>query len=304
MTNMFKRLSLLTVTLFATLILTFPTGLIAQGPAPPPVREQMISYDSDITVNPDSTLLVRENLKVFATGAQIKHGIYRDFPTRYTDRFGNPYIIHFEVVSLERDDLPEDFHLERLANGLRIYMGKSSELVSPGQHTYTLTYSVDREIGFFPDHDELYWNVTGNGWVFPIQEVSVIVHLPRGIAQGAIMVDAYTGRQGSVGGDYTASADSRSNATFRTTLTLEPSEGMSIVARWPKGFVHPPTDEQEHQYLFITPPRGCWLAATPHGARSHRDLNHRGDFPLPLFATYGAWPLTPRRWSQIWSIWR
>jgi uncharacterized membrane protein YgcG len=249
MTNMFKRLSLLTITFCAIFTLTCPTGLIAQGPAPPPDREQISSYDSNISVNPDSTLLVRENLKVFARGAQIKHGIYRDVPTRYNDRFGNPYLIHFEVVSVERDDLPEDFHLERLANGLRIYMGKSSELVSPGEHTYTLTYSVDREIGFFPDHDELYWNVTGNGWVFPIQMASATVHLPRGIAPGAIMVDAYTGRQGSVGGDYTASADGQSNATFRTTRALEPSEGMSVVARWPKGFVHPPTDEQEHQYF-------------------------------------------------------
>ena len=141
------------------------------------------------------------------------------------------------------------FTCGKLSNGLRIYMGKSSEIVPPGEHTYELTYTVDREIGFFPDHDELYWNVTGNGWIFPIQEASATVHLPKGIAREAILLDAYTGRQGSAETDYTASADDQSNATFRTTRALGPYEGLTIVARWPKGFVRLPTDDQKHRYF-------------------------------------------------------
>lgn len=249
MANMFKRLALLTVTLIPIFIGSFATVLIAQGSAPAPGSEQILSYNSDLTVNPDGTLLVRESITVFAMGAQIKHGIYRDLPTRYHDRFGNPYIIHFEVVSLERDDLPEDFHLGKLANGLRIYMGNSRELVPPGEHTYELTYTVDREIGFFPDHDELYWNVTGDEWIFPIQKASATLHLPKGIARQAILLDAYTGRQGSAETDYTASADNQSNATFRTMRALGPHEGLTLVARWPKGFVRPPTDDQKYRYF-------------------------------------------------------
>ncbi len=245
---MFKRLSFLPIALFALFTWSFPSLLIAQETAPAPMSEQILSYDSDITVNPDSTLLVRETLTVFAMGTQIKHGISRDIPTRYNDRFGNPYVIHFEVVSLERDGQPEDFYLRKIENGLRIYMGKSRETVPPGEHTYELAYVVDREIGFFPDYDELYWNVTGNGWIFPIQKASATIHLPKGIARQAIMLDAYTGRQGSAETDYTASADSQSNAAFRTTRALGPYEGLTIVARWPKGFVSPPTDDQKYRY--------------------------------------------------------
>src|ERR1039458_4738691 len=156
---MFKRLLILIVELFVLAAGVFIPHLHAQVPAPSTTTEQILSFDSDITVNPDGTLLVRETLKVFATGEQIKHGIYRDFPTRYSDRFGNPYIIHFDVVSAERDGRPEDFHLDRLSNGLRIYLGKSRDRVPPGGHTYALTYVADREVGFFSDHDELYWNV-------------------------------------------------------------------------------------------------------------------------------------------------
>ena len=91
--------------------------------------------------------------------------------------------------------------------------------------------------------------MTGNGWKFPIQVATATVHLPRGIAQGAILLDGYTGPQGSVQNNFTASADGQSNATFRTTRQLAPSEGLTLVVRWPKGFVRPPTEAQKHQYF-------------------------------------------------------
>src|SRR5208283_4423191 len=120
-----------TVTLYAIFTWSFTTVLIAQESAPAPTSEQILSYDSDITVNTDSTLLVRETITVLTVGAQSKQEIYRDLPTHYGDQFANPYVIHFEVVSLERDGQPEDFYLRKIENGLRIYMGKSREIVPP-----------------------------------------------------------------------------------------------------------------------------------------------------------------------------
>ena len=82
-----------------------------------------------------------------------------------------------------------------------------------------------------------------------MQEASATVHLPQGIAREAILLDAYTGRQGSAETAYNASADNQGNATFRTTRALAPHESLTLVARWPKGFVSPPTDAQRHQYF-------------------------------------------------------
>ncbi len=315
--SMFKRLSLRTVTLFAILTWSSAAVLSAQETAPASGTEQILSYDSDVTVSSDSTLQVSETIKVSALGAPIKHEIYRDIPTRYHDRFGNPYSIHFEVVSLERDGEPEEFHLEKLSNGLRISMGKNRELVPPGQHIYELTYTLDRAIGFFSDHDELYWNVTGQGWIFPIQQASATLHLPKGIAPQAILLDAYTGRQDAVGTDYAASIDGQSNATFRTTRALGPEEGLAIVARWPKRFVRPPTDDQKYRYfledhqasligfaglvLVLIYYTATWVLAGRDPARGEIAPRSEppGDFPLPRFALYGARPLTKKRWSLI-----
>jgi hypothetical protein len=249
MTNMLKRPVHLAVIVFASLAWPFPVPLMAQATSSPSAPEWIVSFDSEISVNLDSTLQVRENITVLATGAQIKNEVCRGIPTSYSDRFGNPYLIHFEVLSVNRDDQSVDFHLERFEGGMRLCVGNAREPIPPGVHTYELTYSVNRELGFFPEYDELYWNVTGNGWKIPIEVATATVHLPKGVAQGAILLDGYTGRQGSVANNFTSSADAQSNAGFRTTRPLAPSEGLTLVVRWPKGFVHPPTEAQKHQYF-------------------------------------------------------
>lgn len=50
--------------------------------------ERILSYHSRITVHPDASLTVVETIDVVSTGAQIQHGIYRDFPTRYEGEHG------------------------------------------------------------------------------------------------------------------------------------------------------------------------------------------------------------------------
>ena len=61
--------------------------------------ERILSYHSDIQVNPDRSLIVTETIQVRAEGNKIKRGIYRDFPTRYTDHYGNDYHVGFQVLS-------------------------------------------------------------------------------------------------------------------------------------------------------------------------------------------------------------
>ena len=119
---MLKRHWFLTAAFFALFTASLTTLIFAQGTTSNPSGDRIVSYDSDITVNYDGTLQVRETIKLFATSATFKHGIYRDALTRYHDRFGNPYTIHFEVISLTRDDQPEDFRLEKVSDGLRIYL--------------------------------------------------------------------------------------------------------------------------------------------------------------------------------------
>ncbi|HXZ27859.1 MAG TPA: DUF2207 domain-containing protein, partial [Terriglobales bacterium] len=165
-------------TLVSLSLLLAAAALSAQTLEESPAREQILSFHSEVTVQAEGALLVRETIRVRALGEQIRHGIYRDFPTDYKDKYSNRYRVRFQFLGALRDGRSEDFRLEDQSNGVRIYLGRSDVLLDPGVYTYTLDYRVERELGFFPGYDELYWNVNGTGWDFPVLAASATVHLP------------------------------------------------------------------------------------------------------------------------------
>ncbi|HSQ69687.1 MAG TPA: DUF2207 domain-containing protein [Steroidobacteraceae bacterium] len=218
-------------------------------------EERILSYHSDIRVLPDSAIEVVETIRVRAEGQRIRRGIYRDFPTVYQDRSGRRVVTGFELLELTRDGRPEPHHSEQRANGVRLYAGDPEIFLQPGEYTYRISYRSDRQLGLYADHDELYWNVTGNGWDLPIDQASASVVLPPGVPSPSIGVEAYTGPFGARGRDWVASVDD-GVPRFATTQALAAREGLTIVATWPKGFVAPPGSVARLGYLS----RDAWPA--------------------------------------------
>lgn len=211
--------------------------------------ERILSFHSDIKVETDGSMTVTETIRVVAAGIHIKHGIYRDFPTRYHTPFGNNMNVGFQILSILRDGQPEEYHTQYQTNGIRIYIGRKTTYVPPGEHTYTLTYATNRQLGFFKDHDELYWNVTGNGWVFLIDKASASVELPPSARDRIIEVDALTGLQGAKRKDFQSRRDSASRILFQTTHPLRAREGLTILISWKKGCITEPTESQKFAYF-------------------------------------------------------
>jgi len=222
----------------ALVLLLFSTSLAGQR------MEQITSFDAQIVVSQDSSLSVRETISVHAEGHRIRHGIYRDFPTSYNDPFGNSHTVGFSILGLERDGYQEPYHTQPLKNGIRVYFGNSQQLLRPGDYTYIFIYRVNRELGFFADHDELYWNVTGNGWDFPIATATATVTVPGSIRSSILETNAFTGYSGARGQNFTSSRDSEGNPVF-STENLQPHQGLTIVVTWPKGLMAEPTVQQK-----------------------------------------------------------
>ena len=218
------------------------------------MRESIRHFDSLITVEPSGKMKVTESIQVLCCNEQIVHGIYRDFPTRYRDGYGNKVNVAFEVESVTRNGKPETMSLERRANGIRVYSGSRSVSIPPGLYTYVITYRTNNQLGFFKDHDELYWNVTGNGWVFPIEAVSATVVLPTG-AQ-VIDTNAFTGSFGSKDQNFMVERDAYGRLVFKTTKALNPEQGLTIAVMWPKGFVVEPTTYDKVKRYFEDNPGG------------------------------------------------
>ena len=211
--------------------------------------ERILNYHSDITVFENAVMQITENITVRAEGNNIKRGIYRDFPTTYKDNYGNRYKVDFEIRQISRDGNPEPFHTQNLSNGVRIYIGHQNTFLKHGEYTYSITYTTSRQLGYFRVHDELYWNVTGNGWIFPIDKASARVRLPENIPRSNITMEGYTGDFGSKAQNYTARISDDGMAYFETSQPLASYQGLTIVVGWPKGYVHEPTREEKIQYL-------------------------------------------------------
>jgi hypothetical protein len=122
--------------------------------------ERILSFDETVTVNADGSMYVREVIRVRAEGKKIRRGIFRDFPTTYSGRDGHRYVVGFAFQGASRDGRPEKWHTEDRGNGVRIYLGSKDAFVSPGEHTYEIVFRTDRQLGYFAEHDELFWNVT------------------------------------------------------------------------------------------------------------------------------------------------
>ena len=205
--------------------------------------ERVLDFHSEIRIAADGALTVTEVIAVQAEGQQIRRGILRDFPTDYRDRRGARVVVPFEVLRVSRNGEPERYAIERLDNGVRVRIGNPDAALRYGRHTYEIRYRTARQVGFFDAHDELYWNVNGNGWSFPFDNISAEVRLPEPVPAASLKLEAFTGPVGGRGRSYQAfTADG--SAAFRSTRPFLPREGMTIVVSFPKGVVARPTPLQ------------------------------------------------------------
>jgi uncharacterized membrane protein YgcG len=215
--------------------------------APAGAVERILDFVSDVRVERSGDLSVTETIAVQAEGQEIRRGIYRDFPTTYhRRRDGSQVIVGFQVLSVTRDGGSEDYSLENLSNGVRVRIGSANRFISNGRHEYVIKYVTTRQIGFFQDVDELYWNATGNGWVFTIDRAEARITLPEAVPfrQSAF----YTGPQDANGRDASVVEERPGRIVFRTTRSLPPMNGLTVAAAWDKGVVTPPSEAQEARW--------------------------------------------------------
>lgn len=211
--------------------------------------ERIRLFDSEVIVQPNGDLLVTENITVEAELRDIRRGILRDFPTTYPAPDGRRVVIGFDVISVERNGKSEPYSIESLYNGKRIRIGSSSAMLSRGAHTYTIKYRTTRQVGFFADFDELYWNVTGTGWTFAIESAVATIRLPAGAKIQSRSF--YTGAQGEKGENARIIGEQGDVIVFQTTKLLPRENGLTVGISWQKGIVAPPGPFKQAQYFFF-----------------------------------------------------
>lgn len=212
---------------------------------PASAEEFISSYHSIVDVAKDGTLTVTEAITARAEGDRIKRGIFRDFPLYALDKDGNRTKVGFKVLSVERDGAPEDWHTENIDGGIRIFTGNADRLLPTGEHIFQITYTTDRQIRYFDSYDELTWNVTGNGWQFPMREISATISLPEGARPSDTAV--FTGKLGATGKDARILTEGN-DVFFASTRPFYAGEGMTVAVKLPKGVLDAPSASQQREW--------------------------------------------------------
>jgi uncharacterized membrane protein YgcG len=201
-------------------------------------QERIIRFHSDIKIETDGRIEVAEHIKVYAGGKDIKRGIVRELPLYREDNKGKRVRMHYTVLAVQCNGEDVKHRFANEDDHLVIYIGDARVRLEAGEYDYTVVYESWGQIGFFDDYDELYWNVTGNGWVFPIEQASAAITLPDNST--GKHTDCYTGAKGATGKD--CSVEDRGNVQiFTTTSQLAPREGLTVAVAFPRDVISRPT---------------------------------------------------------------
>ncbi len=192
-------------------------------------------FDVELQVLSGGELLVTETVSPRFEGAW--NGIERLIPIEYRTPQGFNYTLLLDQVSVtDEQGTPLKFESsrERHYRNFRIWIPGATDVT----RTFVLKYLVRNGLKFFEDHDELYWNVTGDEWDVPIEQASVRILLPPQAT--GVRAQAFTGAYGAREQAATVTILG-SGIELRMTRPLGFREGLTAVVGWDKGLVAAPT---------------------------------------------------------------
>jgi uncharacterized membrane protein len=198
------------------------------------------NFHSETIVMPDGSIDVTETIQAHFIGGPW-HGLYREIPVEYVTPQGLNYSLFLDVKRVADGDgqaLKYESSRERHYRKLKIYVPDADN----STHNISIEYTVSDALRFFDDHDELYWNVTGDEWDIPIQSASARIILPEGTANIRADVD--------IAGN---------GVEVRTREPLRFHEGLTVAVAFDKGFVREPTAVDKAVLFF----RSNWPLGIP-----------------------------------------
>ena len=196
---------------------------------------RVADFQDHIEVNKDGSAVVTERIALAFEGEW--HGIHRMIPIEYPGPNGTNYELYVNVTSVSDDQgsvLKYESSVSNGARDLKIYIPGAVDTT----RTVEITYRVRNGTRFFEDHDEFYWNVTGNDWPVPIDHAAATVSFPDSAA-GSLRAQAFTGVYGSAERDATAKVDG-AMAEFETNNPLPMRGGLTVDVYLPKGILQEP----------------------------------------------------------------
>jgi hypothetical protein len=197
---------------------------------------RIADFQDTILVNQHAVVTVHERITLVFIGEW--HGIHRTIPVEYPGPQGTNYTLFLDVTGVKDENgnkLKYESHKKGAYRDLKIYIPGAVDTT----RTVEIDYTLRNAIRFFENHDEFYWNVTGNDWPVPIDHATARVSFPVSAA-GSLRAQAFTGVYGSTGHEATSDVKGP-DVSFETTNPLPMRGGLTIDVYIPKGILDEPS---------------------------------------------------------------
>jgi len=196
--------------------------------------ERIDEYAIDVSISANGEVQIVETI-TYDFGNFEKHGIFRELPVRDKLDSGDYWVHPIEVNSVTRDGMTEKYSESQDGYWTSLMIGDPDVFVT-GVHTYKIDYTV---IGaLFPLSEKgitnnpalkvgdisFYWDVIGNQWQVPIEQVVVNFNLPSADDSLVLAENCTLGVPGS--NSQCLSLSSR--RAWASDRALQPGESMTI----------------------------------------------------------------------------
>ena len=199
-------------------------------------EDRILEYKSVIDVNKNTDIHVIETITFQPTTFLERHGIEWSIPYIYsTSAFKRPTqlsinsVIYYPLSNIQNSI--ENKYTRSDENGwAKLRIGDADVLINE-PYVYVIDYTMKyTAVSYFDTHDELYLNLIGPGWNFPIDNAYATLTLPGDITEAV----CYTGPDGSQQQNCTYEINGNT-LTVRPNGTLNSYEGYTIAVKLPKG---------------------------------------------------------------------
>lgn len=202
------------------------------------------SFNSSVMVKQDRSIEVTEEITTDFKSAM--HGIYRYIPIVYGKGSLGSNDIGLKLISIT-DEAGKPYNYTTNYSGDFVYYkigdkditltGKKVYLIKYVMKNIVKTYKMDNFAPGVNEYDELYFNVTGNGWPVDIDYVQAVITLPKGGDEKKMRIKAFTGGYGEAGKNCTAKL-LKGQVFYFSAAKLKPNEGLTVLAGWPTGIIN------------------------------------------------------------------
>lgn len=209
-------------------------------------------FRSDVTVRPDATLEVREEIALDNGGKYYRYGFIRNLPIGSEDRWDRKYVreykrdngIRVKILEVTEDSQPVKYEQGQGYGYSQLRVGEKDVPLATGEHRYVIRYSVNGALKLSASGDTLYWNANGHERDVPIAEAILCVHLPAGVSAADVTAEPRVAGRGVSSPrrpetELDRADEDAGTVTYRATH-LGPRQSLSVAVSWPAGYVHAP----------------------------------------------------------------